>query len=426
MRIGGRAAAGLPVALASIMGLVLAAQIGVLAVRSASHRAPTTPPTASPPIPPAARATSAATPSSAARVVTPRVLVSLQLVKRDGSRPGSMRVMAINPARPSRRAILRLPAVPADQRSLTAGEEVYTRVLSATSADFAGCGVAGCSSATNYQTEQGLVLAGLHGEHPRVITRHGFDQQPSFSPDGRLIVYLSHRSHRVQGVATPTDVVALLDSSGRDLGVIAAKGLGSLSDPIWSPDSRAVAFTRYGASAGQPQIVVHSLAGGHERVIAHIGLRDLAWSPDGRNLVGVMERQVRRPGNGPASYTSSGSDLWLVPTSGGKPRQLTHFAPPRQIDDQLFCGEVGGVIPMLAHPSWSPDSAGVAVTSSYGHISQFARESDVLVVSATTGRSRTIFTAPPISCPSGISGYIRERLTVVDVLGWSNEASVSK
>lgn len=79
--------------------------------------------------------------------------------------------------------------------------------------------------------------------------------------------------------------------------------------PAWSPDGRLVAYTT--DSGGEQQLAVRLAAGGRERRLTHFSsgfLYQPTWSSDGR-FIAIHDAAHR---------------LWLVPTSGGRPRLVAY------------------------------------------------------------------------------------------------------
>ena len=111
---------------------------------------------------------------------------------------------------------------------------------------------------------------------------------------------------------------------------------GSMNvEPALSPDGSAVAFAS--DRSGAFEIYVVSLArGGKEIAITSDGKNSMqpAWSPDGRWI---------------AYAHNNGGGLWVVPSTGGTPRQLVESG---------------------SNPVWSPDSNWIAFSTQTGLVGQ--------------------------------------------------------
>lgn len=147
-----------------------------------------------------------------------------------------------------------------------------------------------------------------------------FAIEPAWSPDGRLIAFVSKRdgvSHVYVMNADGTGVRRLTDARAEDGG------------PTWSPDGRRIAFAREGAL-----FVVDSAGGAARRLGRAFAGRvaDPTWSPDGKSIAFDY-----RPDNF--------QEIWVVGADGRHARQLTKL--------RVLSG----------YPSWSPDGRRLAFQS---------------------------------------------------------------
>jgi len=164
-------------------------------------------------------------------------------------------------------------------------------------------------------TENGadLYQRSLDGEaFPRRITvgRGSENVGPSFSPDGNRVAFTSDR--------TGTPQVYITDADGTNADIFTAFDFGDQNDrasPDWSPDGRQIAFQS--RIDGRFQIFTMSIRDRQPRQLTSEGENeDPSWAPDGRHLVFVSTR-------------TGTQQLWILDTESGKLRQLTRLGGAR-------------------------------------------------------------------------------------------------
>jgi Tol biopolymer transport system component len=155
-----------------------------------------------------------------------------------------------------------------------------------------------------------------------------------WSPDGKYIACVEKRSRQL-----PPNIFVFSPetSARRKLTSPAALDLGDHA-PVFSPDSRTVAFVR-SAAVWSSDIYLVSVTGGEPKRLTfdNVPFSRLAWTADGREIV--------------FSSTRAGGDfsLWRISASGGTPERLAvggHYVPGVSISRQAS---------RLAYVQWSGD-----------------------------------------------------------------------
>ena len=147
------------------------------------------------------------------------------------------------------------------------------------------------------------------------------NMNPTYSPDGRRVAFMSTRPGRPQ--------IYVMDADGANqqaLDPSAGPGTGGSFAPDWSPDGERIAFHR--DIAGGRQVLVYEFGTGRATAVTGTGRNeDPSWAPDSRHLVFRSSR-------------GGGSQLWVLDSETGAMRQLTNLNGPARM------------------PSWSPSFSG--------------------------------------------------------------------
>ncbi|HEX6217940.1 MAG TPA: S9 family peptidase [Sphingomicrobium sp.] len=175
---------------------------------------------------------------------------------------------------------------------------------------------------------------------------------PQISPDGRTIAYVRQANDIMTDRARST--IWLVDvATGRQQPLVA--GTGNHFSPRWSPDGTRLAYVS-NAEGGSPQLFVRWLASGESARITGLpnSPNSIEWAPDGRQIAYAMIVPDEAPkiGSAPANkpegatwappleivdkvqYRADGAgylkpgftQLFMVDSAGGSPRQLTYGA----------------------------------------------------------------------------------------------------
>jgi TolB protein len=209
-----------------------------------------------------------------------------------------------------------------------------------------------------------IFVVNADGSRKRRLTRSpGTEGQPSWSPDGRRILFT-----RTGPPGIPTVYVMNADGSGKRR---LTDSRGSSFDPAWSPDGAHIVFTRESPDGGNGTAhVIASDGSGERRLVTNPWLDQWAtWSPDGRvafvvldpagwriqvaNADGSGSRQLSRHIPDDGFYSWSHDGRWIVYISNGD------FYRVRTGDDRKEL--------RLTHdvwrdesPAWSPDDRRIA------------------------------------------------------------------
>ena len=164
--------------------------------------------------------------------------------------------------------------------------------------------------ATGEETPAELILANSNGEDSLSIPfvgRSGFETtSPSFSPDGKQVVFMSPRP------LTPQLYIMNVDGTGLRLLTPVVPGKRSYrTGPDWSPKGDLIAYQE---QAGDFQVWVIGVKDRVMRKLTNEGENeDPAWAPDGRHI--SITRRLGAIGDP--------RGIWILDVVSGRLRQLT-------------------------------------------------------------------------------------------------------
>ncbi len=178
------------------------------------------------------------------------------------------------------------------------------------------------------------------GQNPVRLTDDVWDQNPSWSPDGRKIAFTGFRDAGLGDGTWDIDIY-VMDPDGKNRRRL-TRVPGSNSNPSWSPDGKRIAFAN--TKPGASEIYVMNADGTRQKSLTQDdkrgNKREPSWSPDGQSIAFVLNnlRSIQ---------------IYVMDSDGENLRKLT--------DGKHNWS-----------PAWSPDSEIIAYESWRGndHISE--------------------------------------------------------
>ena len=154
------------------------------------------------------------------------------------------------------------------------------------------------------------------GGNPQHLTNDlNDDRYPSWSPDGKRIVFSSERDgHFIGEFEITSSEIYLMDADGGNQQKLTENRKNDFS-PSWSPDGKRIAFSsdRKGDFVNS-EIYVMDADGGNQQKLTENRDWDYApsWSPDGKRIAFSSDGDNKQ------------ADIYVMDADGGNPQNLTN------------------------------------------------------------------------------------------------------
>ncbi len=156
------------------------------------------------------------------------------------------------------------------------------------------------------------------GGNQRRLTNHrAHDGSPSWSPDGKRIVFVSHRDGNGE--------IYVMDTDGGNPQNL-TNNLSYDNSPSWSPDGKQIAFDSDREGRFNWEIYVMDTDGGNLQRLTnnpdddgHPDDRYPSWSPDGAHIVFTARREEHVENKFAVTY-----EIYVMDVDGGNQQRLTN------------------------------------------------------------------------------------------------------
>lgn len=195
------------------------------------------------------------------------------------------------------------------------------------------------------------------GDFIRLTSNLAADHSPTWSPDGKRIAFVSDRDGKSGD--TSSYEIYVMNSDGSNVKRLTHNFVWD-GEPAWSPDGEKIAFTSLLDGAGD--IYIMDADGGNLKNLTNNSSEDESpsWSPDGEYIVFTSWRDV-------------GPDIYVMNAKGRSVKRLTYSS--------------------AGFPAWSPDGEKIAFVSDH--------PANIYVMDADGGNVRNLTNNNSISSDYG-------------------------
>ena len=160
------------------------------------------------------------------------------------------------------------------------------------------------------------------GGNPRNLTNHpDTDWNPSWSPDGKRIAFVSDRDGHVNIRGWPTYEIYVMDADGGNQ-LNLTNDANDDGSPSWSPDGKRIVFSSDRDNDRDHNIEIYAMDadGGNLQRLTNNLTEDQypSWSPDGKRIAFSARREGHVEHNLDLTY-----EIYVMDADGGNQQRLT-------------------------------------------------------------------------------------------------------
>ena len=197
-----------------------------------------------------------------------------------------------------------------------------------------------CSERLAGGSESAIFTYASDGSDRKMLTTSGYNIMPSWSWDGRRVLFTS-------SFGGDAAEIWVMDAQGANKRQLTFGTQGGNFTPVESPDGTQIAFSSMRRSVGHPEVWVMDIDGANQKRLTstvvipgqeNVWTLHPSWSPDGDRIVY-------------ASTSSGQTQIWIMNADGSDQRQLTDGLGPSYPDANV--------------PVWSLDGSRIAFWSGF-------------------------------------------------------------